>query len=66
MPGKEHLSLAKKASGFTNARQVIARDIIELKKMFGASSQWAQMHGMHIPNSALQELIQLNISMFGL
>ncbi|MCL2255856.1 MAG: hypothetical protein FWC11_03240, partial [Firmicutes bacterium] len=47
--------LSRKTTGFTNARQVVARDIMELRRVFP-----------DIPNSALQELINLNITMFGL
>ena len=49
------LRISTKTSGFTNARQVIARDIMELRRVFP-----------DVPNSALRELIQLNITMYGL
>jgi RHS repeat-associated protein len=47
--------VSTKTKGFTNARQVVARDIRELRRVYGS-------HG--IPNSSLQELIQLNKKMY--
>ncbi|MFC7346935.1 DUF6443 domain-containing protein [Chryseobacterium zhengzhouense] len=41
--------------GFTNARQVLARDIFELRRVYGSQG---------IPNSALQELIHMNKTMY--
>jgi len=46
-------TLSRKATGFTNARQVLARDIMELKKMYP-----------NIPNAQLRELINLNKKMY--
>ncbi len=47
--------VSRSTSGFTNARQVLARDIFELRRVYGSEG---------IPNNALQELIQLNKSMY--
>ncbi|WP_081873964.1 DUF6443 domain-containing protein [Chryseobacterium sp. JM1] len=43
--------VSRSTKGFENARQVLARDIFELRRVYGSQG---------IPNSALQELIQLN------
>lgn len=45
--------VSRSGGGFTNARQVVARDILELRRMYP-----------QIPNSALLELIQLNKTMY--
>ncbi len=45
--------LSTRTAGFTNARQVLARDIMELRRVYPG-----------IPNSALRELIQLNKQMY--
>ncbi|MGD1318738.1 hypothetical protein [Chryseobacterium sp. 2R14A] len=47
--------VSRSTSGFTNARQVLARDVFELRRVYG---------GRGIPNSALQELIQMNKTMY--
>lgn len=47
--------VSRSTSGFTNARQVLARDIFELRRVYGDQK---------IPNSALQEVIQMNKSMY--
>ncbi|SHF10628.1 DUF6443 domain-containing protein [Chryseobacterium vrystaatense] len=47
--------LSRSTSGFTDARQVVARDVFELRRVYGEKG---------IPNSALQELIQLNKTMY--
>jgi len=41
--------LTRGTSGFSNARQVLARDIFELKRVYP-----------NVPNSSLQQLIQMN------
>lgn len=41
--------LSRSMSGFSNAREVFARDIFELRRVYP-----------NIPNSSLQELIQMN------
>ncbi|MBL3548065.1 DUF6443 domain-containing protein [Chryseobacterium sp. KMC2] len=43
--------VSRSTKGFENARQVLARDIFELRRVYG---------DQNIPNSALQDLIQLN------
>lgn len=45
--------LSTRTSGFSNARQVVARDVLELRRVYP-----------EIPNSALQELIQMNKTMY--
>jgi hypothetical protein len=40
-------------SGFSNVRQVLARDIFELRRVYP-----------NVPNSALEELIQMNKMMY--
>jgi|GEM_PF-2037095 len=47
--------VSRSTSGFTNARQVLARDIFELRRVYG---------GQGIPNSSLQQLIQMNKTMY--
>ncbi|WP_284461226.1 RHS repeat-associated core domain-containing protein, partial [Chryseobacterium sp.] len=47
--------LSRSTKGFTNARQVLARDVFELRRVYGEKN---------IPNSALQELIELNKTMY--
>ncbi|MBB4807442.1 RHS repeat-associated protein [Chryseobacterium defluvii] len=47
--------VSRSTKGFTNARQVLARDIFELRRVYGEKG---------IPNSALQELIQMNKTMY--
>jgi hypothetical protein len=47
--------VSRNSNGITNARQLLARDIFELRRVYGAQG---------IPNSALQELIQLNKQMY--
>lgn len=47
--------VSRATSGFSGARQVVARDIFELRRVYGSQG---------IPNSALQELIQMNKTMF--
>jgi RHS repeat-associated protein len=47
--------LGRGTSGFTNARQILARDIFELRRVYG---------GQGIPNSSLQRLIQMNKQMY--
>jgi len=43
--------VSRSISGFSNARQVLARDIFELRRVYGSQG---------IPNSSLQKLIQMN------
>ncbi|WP_295121513.1 hypothetical protein [uncultured Chitinophaga sp.] len=43
--------VSRSTKGFTNARQVLARDIFELRRVYKADG---------IPNSSLQQLIDLN------
>ena len=45
--------VSRKTVGFTNAREVLARDIFELRRVYPS-----------IPNASLQELIKLNKSMY--
>mgnify|MGYP006268190887 CR=1 FL=1 len=47
--------VSRGTAGFTNARQVLARDIFELRRVYG---------GQGIPNSSLQQLIQMNKQMY--
>ncbi|WP_053082690.1 DUF6443 domain-containing protein [Chryseobacterium angstadtii] len=47
--------VSRSTKGFENARQVLARDIFELRRVYG---------DQNIPNSALKELIQLNKTKF--
>jgi RHS repeat-associated protein len=47
--------VSRSTAGFTNARQVLARDIFELRRVYG---------GQGIPNSSLQQLIQMNKTMY--
>jgi hypothetical protein len=46
--------VSRGTAGFTSARQVLARDIFELRRVYG---------GQGIPNSSLQQLIQMNKTM---
>jgi hypothetical protein len=45
--------LARGTKGFTNARDVLARDIFELRRVYP-----------NVPNSSLQQLIQMNKTMY--
>ncbi len=45
--------VSRGTSGFTNARQVLARDILELRRVYP-----------DVPNSSLQQLIQMNKTMY--
>jgi len=45
--------LSRSMSGFSNAREVLARDIFELRRVYP-----------NIPNSSLKELIQMNKTMY--
>lgn len=47
--------VSRNISGFTSARQVLARDIFELRRVYGLKG---------IPNSSLQQLIQMNKQMY--
>ena len=47
--------VSRSTKGLSNARQVLARDIFELRRVYG---------GQGIPNSSLQQLIQLNKQMY--
>jgi RHS repeat-associated protein len=47
--------VSRTTTGFTNARQVLARDIFELRRVYGSQG---------IPNSSLQELIRMNKTMY--
>jgi RHS repeat-associated protein len=47
--------LSRNMTGFENVRQVLARDIFELRRVYGPQG---------LPNSALQELIQMNKTMY--
>ena len=47
--------VSRGSGGFTSARQVLARDIFELRRVYG---------GQGIPNSSLQQLIQMNKTMY--
>ena len=55
MPGIGRVATTRGMGGFTNARQVLARDIFELRRVYGNNG---------IPNSSLQELIQMNKTMY--
>lgn len=45
--------LSRNMSSFSNARQVLARDIFELRRVYPS-----------VPNSSLQQLIQMNKTMY--
>lgn len=45
--------LSRVTSGFSNARQVLARDIFELRRIYP-----------NVPNNSLQLLIQVNKTMY--
>lgn len=45
--------LSRSMSGFSNAREVLARDIFELRRVYS-----------NIPNSFCKELIQMNKTMY--
>ncbi|WP_225865752.1 hypothetical protein [Dyadobacter aurulentus] len=45
--------LSRGTSSFSNARQVLARDIFELRRVYPK-----------VPNSSLQQLIQMNKTMY--
>jgi hypothetical protein len=45
--------LSRGTSGFSNARQVLARDIFELRRVYP-----------NVPNSSLQQIIQMNKTMY--
>ena len=47
--------VSRSASGISNARQLLARDIFELRRVYGSQG---------IPNSSLQQLIQLNKTIY--
>lgn len=47
--------VSRSTKGFTSAREVLARDIFELRRVYSLQV---------IPNSALQELIQANKTMY--
>ncbi|MDQ1162557.1 RHS repeat-associated protein [Chryseobacterium sp. SORGH_AS 447] len=47
--------VSRNTKGLTSARDVVARDIFELRRVYGSQG---------IPNEALQELIQLNKTMY--
>ena len=55
MPGIGRVAATRGLGGFTNARQVLARDIFELRRVYGSQG---------IPNSSLQQLIQMNKTMY--
>lgn len=55
MPGIGRVAATRGLGGFTNARSVIARDIFELRRVYGNQG---------IPNSSLQQLIQMNKTMY--
>lgn len=55
LPEIGRMAISRGSGGFENARQVLARDIFELRRVYGAQG---------IPNEALQELIQLNKTMY--
>jgi RHS repeat-associated protein len=55
MPSIGRVAATRGLGGFTNARQVIVRDIFELRRVYGSQG---------IPNSSLQELIQMNKTMY--
>jgi hypothetical protein len=45
--------VSRSTLGITNARQLLARDIFELRRVY-----------QNIPNSSLQELIEMNKTMY--
>ena len=45
--------VSRNTQGFSNARQVLARDIFELRRVYP-----------NIPNNSLQQLIQMNKSIY--
>jgi len=47
--------VSRSTTGFTSARQVISRDIFELRRVYKSQG---------IPNSSLQELIKMNKEMY--
>jgi hypothetical protein len=47
--------VSQSTTGITNARQLLARDIFELRRVYG---------GQGIPNSSLQQLIQMNKTIY--
>lgn len=47
--------VSRRTKGFKNTRQLLARDIYELRRVYGSEG---------LPNSSLQELIQLNKTMY--
>lgn len=47
--------VSRSTTGITNARQLVARDIFELRRVYGSEG---------IPNSSLLELIQMNKTMY--
>jgi hypothetical protein len=55
IPEIGRMEITRGPGTFTNARQVIARDIFELRRVYGNQG---------IPNSALKELIQKNKNMY--
>jgi RHS repeat-associated protein len=55
MPQIGRVAATRGSGVFTTARQVLARDIMELRRVYGPQG---------IPNSALEELIQLNKTMY--
>ncbi|MBP1617674.1 MAG: repeat-associated core protein [Bacteroidetes bacterium] len=55
MPGIGRVAATRGLGGFTNARQVLARDIFEFRRVYG---------GQGLPNSSLQQLIQMNKTMY--
>ena len=48
-------ALSRRASGFSSARDVLARDIKELRRVYGSQG---------LPNSSLRELIDMNKRMY--
>ncbi|WP_330747611.1 DUF6443 domain-containing protein [Chryseobacterium sp. CP-77] len=55
IPEIGRMAITRGPGSFTSARQLLARDIFELRRVYGSQG---------IPNSALQELIQLNKTMY--
>lgn len=55
IPEIGRMVITRGPGNFTNARQLLARDIFELRRVYGNQG---------IPNSALQELIQMNKKMY--
>ncbi|WP_353150763.1 RHS repeat-associated core domain-containing protein, partial [Chryseobacterium sp.] len=55
IPEIGRMEITRGSGNFTNARQVLARDIFELRRVYGSQG---------IPNSALQELIEMNKKMY--